>query len=196
MYNYSNYNKKKEQWAFIHRISRANNNPWIVLGDLNFHFLDNDSVASSSSNGLVNGIIKDCGLDDIGYIGKNYTWTNNNIGTCTKKSRINMAIGNDNWSFYFPNAKLMHFPLVGSDHSPIMLVTDATVSKCWKPFKFFLTWLNDDNCATFIANSWKTSVQGSPAFQFNQRLHITRRNLTLWNKEHFGDINQRVDKLQ
>lgn len=95
----------------------------------------------------------------------------------------------------FSNSKLFHLTQVGSDHSPVMLVTDSTIPNCWKPFNFFLPWLNDENCATVIANAWKTGVIGSPAFELLNRFQITRIKLPLWNKENFGNINQKVDHM-
>ncbi|XP_026383665.1 uncharacterized protein LOC113279176 [Papaver somniferum] len=142
IYCFSNYTKKKDQWSYIKQISENNSNPWVVLGDLNFHLDDNETDASSSSDGLVNNIVASSGLEDIGFIGKNFTWSNNNMGTGTIKSRIDMALGNGNWNLYFPNSRLHHLTQIVS------------------------------------------------------RLSYTRRELSLWNKEHFGNINQKVENLQ
>ncbi|XP_026451484.1 uncharacterized protein LOC113351764 [Papaver somniferum] len=102
------YTKKKEQWSYIHQIIENNSNPWVVLDDLNFHLADNEAGSSSSSDGLVNNIVASSGLEDIGFIGKNFTWSNNNMGYRTIKSRIDMALGNGNWNLYFPNSRLHH----------------------------------------------------------------------------------------
>ncbi|XP_026416709.1 uncharacterized protein LOC113312172 [Papaver somniferum] len=196
MYGYSNYSKKKVQWNHIQAISNDINKPLVLLGDLNFHLLDCDTSASTSADGMVNNIISSCGLEDLRYVGKSYTWTNNNMGTGTKHFRIDMALGNVDWSLSFPNNKLYHLSQLGSDHSPIMLVTYATIPSCWKPFKFFLTWMNDSTCNTVIADAWSSNVYGTPAYQLVSKQHITRKKLSLWNKEHFGSINQNVDRMQ
>lgn len=102
MYGNTNYDKKKEQWSFIHEISKANRNPWIALGDLNFHLVDKDTGASSSADGLVNSVVSDSGLDDIRFVCKDFTWTSKNLGTNSKKSIIDMALGNGEWNVHFP----------------------------------------------------------------------------------------------
>ncbi|XP_026459304.1 uncharacterized protein LOC113359963 [Papaver somniferum] len=168
MYGYSNYTSKKDQWNHIQIISNDINNPWVLIGDLNFHLLDCDTSTSTSADGMVTNIFATCGLEDLGYVGKSFTWTNSNIGAGTKHSRIDMALGNVDWNLNFPNSKLYHLNQVGSDHSPIMLVTDAITPSCWKPFKFFLTWLNDPSCKTVIANAWNSYVNGSPAYQLHK----------------------------
>ncbi|XP_026377773.1 uncharacterized protein LOC113272082 [Papaver somniferum] len=47
-----------------------------------------------------------------------------------------------------------------------------------------------------IEKAWSTTVTGSPGFRLTQKLQTTRRDLSIWNRAHFGDINQKVDKLQ
>lgn len=75
------------------------------------------------------------------------------MGTGTKESRIDMALGHEDWCLNFTNNKLYHLSQIESDHSPIILVTDATIPSYWKPFKFFLTWLNDASCKTVISDA-------------------------------------------
>ncbi|XP_026409878.1 uncharacterized protein LOC113304974 [Papaver somniferum] len=190
------YHKKKAQWNYVLDISKNNSSLWVLLGDLNFHISDTDNNVSSSIDGWVNKTVSECGLEDLGYSGKSHTWTSNNLGTCDRKYRIDMALGNSDWNISFPNSKLYHLNQVGSDHSPIMFVTDSSIPNCWKPFKFFLTWLNDDSCFNVIANAGKTEFNGSPAFQFTNKMNITRKTLSKWNREHFGNIHQQVNSLQ
>ncbi|XP_026455509.1 uncharacterized protein LOC113356558 [Papaver somniferum] len=155
-----------------------------------------NAIVQSDPNGWVNSIVSSSGLEDIGFIGKGYTWSNNNMGTGSVKSRIDMALVNGSWNLNFPDTRLLHLTQLGSDHSPIMLDTDITVPNCWKPFKFFLTWLNDESCSVVITNDWKSSVTGSPGYQLVTTLSTTRRDLSLWNIEHFGNINHKVDNIQ
>ncbi|XP_026428692.1 uncharacterized protein LOC113324596 [Papaver somniferum] len=196
VYGYPSFAKKKDQWNYIQQIGSNHNGPWILIGDLNFHLRDDNTRVSSSANGFVIGIINYYGLEDIGYVGKDYTWTRNNLGTGTRRLRIDMALGNVYWNLNYPNSKLMHLTQVSSDHSPIMLVSDSSIPKCWKSFKFFLTWLNDEACVAVIEKAWKISISGSPGYQLIEWLQSTRKELSLWNKSHFGNVNQKVYDLQ
>ncbi|XP_026384009.1 uncharacterized protein LOC113279533 [Papaver somniferum] len=148
MYGYCDYSKKKVQWGFIKDIGLNIAQPWILL---------------------------EVGLEDLGFIGREHTWSNNNMGS---------------------DSKLLHLTQMGSDHCPIMLVTDYFQPKLWKPFKFFKTWLHDRSCAAEVAKAWGKSVQGSPGHKLIKRLQFTRITLSNWNKTHFGDVNQNVDSLQ
>ncbi|XP_026378609.1 uncharacterized protein LOC113273054 [Papaver somniferum] len=170
--------------------------PWVLLGDLNFHILDCSSTGSSSGDGLVNSIINEVSLQDLGFIGREHTWSNNNMGTGIKISRLDMAFVNGSWNQHFQDCKLIHLQHSGSDHCPIMLVTDYSQPKLWKPFKFFKTWLQDKTCAAEIAKAWEKSVQGSEGYRLIKRLQFTRITLSRWNKTHFGNIDQNVDFFQ
>ncbi|XP_026417072.1 uncharacterized protein LOC113312539 [Papaver somniferum] len=91
MYGYCDYSKKKVQWEFIKDIGLNIAQPWVFLGDLNFHILDSYSSASSSGDGFVNSIIQEVGLQGLGFIGREHTWSNNNLETGKKRSRLDMA---------------------------------------------------------------------------------------------------------
>ncbi|XP_026396908.1 uncharacterized protein LOC113291607 [Papaver somniferum] len=67
MYGYPDFDRKQEQWNYIQQIGRNHYGPWILIGDLNFHLLDDNTISSSSSDGFVNNIVNTCGLEDIGY---------------------------------------------------------------------------------------------------------------------------------
>ncbi|XP_026417167.1 uncharacterized protein LOC113312645 [Papaver somniferum] len=162
MYGYANYNKKKEHWEFIHQICENHSGPWILIGDLNFHLIDTNNNTTSSVDGLVNNIVQSCGLEDLGFVGKDYTWSRNNLGTGIRRSRIDMTLGNVEWNNNYPNSKLMHLNQIGSDHSPILFLTNSHDSACWKPFKFFLTWLEDETCSSVIEEACNIDITGSP----------------------------------
>ncbi|XP_026445199.1 uncharacterized protein LOC113345732 [Papaver somniferum] len=118
------------------------------------------------------------------------------MGTGTKKSRIDMALGNDDWCNVFPNAKLYHLVQAGSDHCPIMLLTELENRKLWRPFKFYIMWIKNNAFKQQLVASWNTDVSGSPANKLTGKHHVTRKRLSYWNKIEFGDIDRNINKLQ
>ncbi|XP_026417288.1 uncharacterized protein LOC113312767 [Papaver somniferum] len=172
MYGYCDYSKKKTQWEFIKDIGLNISQPWVLLGDLNFHILDTSSSVSSSGDGLVNSIIQEVGLQVLGFVGREHNWSNNNMGIGIKRSRLDMDFLNGSWNSHFQDSKFLHLQQSGSDHCPII------------------------TCAAEIAKAWEKSVQGSPGYRLIKRLQFTRITLSKWNKTHFGNIDQNVDNLQ
>ncbi|XP_026419560.1 uncharacterized protein LOC113315504 [Papaver somniferum] len=119
MYGSTYTDPKKKQWNFIYEFSEVVYQPWLVLGDLNFH-LDKNKCSSDT---WVQNRVRDAGLDDIGYEGKDYTWTSNIYGTGTRKATLDMGLGNPDWFLNFPQTKVFHLNHIASDHCPVLLVT-------------------------------------------------------------------------
>ncbi|XP_026384372.1 uncharacterized protein LOC113279955 [Papaver somniferum] len=194
MYGYGGGQRKREQWEFIEETRRNISSPWVLMGDLNIHLTKSNSSTSSDSS--VNAMIQNIGLEDLGFIGNEHTWKNNNLGTGKRRSRIDMALGNAAWNSVFPSSRVLHLSQIGSDHCLIMLIIDYNQPKLWKLFKFFQTWLNDKKCAVEIAKAWSKQVQGFAAFILTKKMQFTRIALSKWNRKHFGNINHQVDTLQ
>ncbi|XP_026384310.1 uncharacterized protein LOC113279878 [Papaver somniferum] len=192
MYGSTCSEPKKTQWNFITEFSKDVQQPWLILGDLNFH-LDRNNTSSDT---WVQNDVNNAGLVDIGYEGRNYTWTSNSYGTGVRKDRLDMALGNNDWFLNFHNAKLLHLNFVASDHSPVLLITDPIPKNLWRPFKFFRTWNEHNTFKNNLESSWNVDVHGSPAFKLIQRQHSARIALSQWNRMEFGDIQKNISKLQ
>ncbi|XP_026397026.1 uncharacterized protein LOC113291746 [Papaver somniferum] len=192
MYDSTYNDPKKKQWNFLHELSEVVYQPWLVLGDLNFHLARN----RSSSDIWVQDRVRDSGLSDLGYEGNDYTWTSNSFGTGTKKARLDMGLGNTDWFLQFPNAKVCHLYHIASDHCPIMLITDHIPRKLSRPFKCFGTLMEHNTFRTQMQQAWNINVQGSPAHKFKNKLQRTRFTLGKCNRLEFGDIHKNIKLLQ
>ncbi|XP_026435794.1 uncharacterized protein LOC113333583 [Papaver somniferum] len=176
---------KKIQWDVMSSISDNIMQPWIVIGDLNVHLHTLDSQQK----------INECGLMDLGYIGRDFTRSSNKIGTGIRTSRIDMALGNQQWCSDFPNARLYHLVQAGYDHYPIMLQTDKTTKNIWIPFKFFAMWLKHAGFKNQLKIAWNTNTRGSPGHILIEKHISTRKRLSCWNKIDFGDIDSNINAL-
>ncbi|XP_026420395.1 uncharacterized protein LOC113316428 [Papaver somniferum] len=166
MYGSTYIDPKNKQRNFLHELSEVVYQPWLVIGDLNFHLARN----SSSSDTWVQNRVRDSGLSDLGYEGNDYTWTSNSFGTGTKKARLDMGLRNRDWFLQFSNAKICHLNHIASDHCPIMFITDPIPRKRWRSFKFFGTWMEHGTFRTHIEQAWNINVQSSPAHKFKNKL--------------------------
>ncbi|XP_026383873.1 uncharacterized protein LOC113279396 [Papaver somniferum] len=141
--------------------------PWLVIGDLNLHIHDlHNSSDYSVEDNYVQDQMNNCGLMDLGYTGRNFTWSSNKYEIGVRKSRIDMAIGNSYWCMNFPKAKLSHLVQASSDHCPILLIpTEIGNSKTWRPFKFFVMWMKHFAFRNQLQVAWNDDIHGSPAFK-------------------------------
>lgn len=113
--------------------------PWVCIGDFN------DVVRQSEKRGgrLVDGAsswglkhFMDCmGFVDLGYSGRNFTWTNRRSGLANIWERLDRCIANVQWRISYPNARVHHFSITNSDHVPLILPffgSEPQVATCFK----------------------------------------------------------------
>ncbi|XWS30732.1 hypothetical protein CRYUN_Cryun23aG0013800 [Craigia yunnanensis] len=68
-------------------------------------------------------MIKSCGLNDVQFQGQKYTWYGVREGELVKK-RMDRVLVNLEWLEEFHNIQVINLPVVGSDHSLIVMNTD------------------------------------------------------------------------
>lgn len=56
------------------------------------------------------------------------------------------------------------------------------------PVKFESMWVDDEDCAKVIEDSWQQPAQGSFSHQLVQRLQLCQRKLIQWSKGAFQTI--------
>jgi hypothetical protein len=83
------------------------------------------------------------GFINMRFVGNPFTWTNKRPARANVKERLDRALANADWRILFPNAKVKHFPIIKSDHAPILLLTQGDLNNYPKPFRFEKTWTRD-----------------------------------------------------
>jgi len=82
-----------------------------------------------------------CCLMDMGSKGCAYTWMNNRLGDDLVKERLDRVLCTMEWRLTYPEAEVYALPPVGSDHSPLLLNTEARPRRQHKRFIFEAYWL-------------------------------------------------------
>lgn len=110
-----------------------------MAGDFNEIFCSSKKVGRSATfifTGFGQWIQRN-GMDDVGYIGQQHTWSqgeNNNIVT---KVRLDRGLANINWRSTFPKATSTHLPRLNSDHAPLLNLDTTHIPRAnLKPFRF------------------------------------------------------------
>ncbi|XP_026417077.1 uncharacterized protein LOC113312548 [Papaver somniferum] len=137
----------------IHLIISSN-----ASSDLNIHLSRHDASTSSSSlDNWVNNVINIAGLIDMGYSGSHHTWSDGINGKGYKRASIDMALQNSNWLREYPDSKVIHLSFLGSDHCPILLITESDSCGPRNAWKFYKCWLRDPKCSELIYDVWNSS---------------------------------------
>lgn len=64
---------------------------------------------------------------DLGFCGKQYTWTNGQQGMALIKEQLDIAVGNESWVTMFLKAMVEHLDMELSNHCPILLSTGGRI---------------------------------------------------------------------
>lgn len=143
-----------------------------------------------------NGMMQDTGLVDMGFNGLSYTWTNNS--ECDQRicERLDRAITNAYLIGKYPNVRVTHKLLLGSDHCPLMVQIETQARRGTKWFRFGGAWLEQNGCEYPIKDTWTTWKDQGEGPNINNKLGRCRIKLTQWSKESMVNYKRRIEELQ
>lgn len=86
---------------------------------------------------------------------------------------------------------MTHLPFLSSDHAPlyIQLQSEDGGDPKRRPFRFEAAWLGHTGFKDLISSSWRREITTPEA------LSMLQKTLRKWNREVFGDIQMRKEKL-
>ncbi|GAV63771.1 Exo_endo_phos domain-containing protein [Cephalotus follicularis] len=182
IYGLCDYRSRRDLWKDLIFISQSiAHAPWLILGDFNvsrypqdqLHGLPRFSKAMSESNECLNAIE----VDDIGRVGRHFTWSNKTVGNVVVNKKLDRVLGNWGWHKVFNHScALFHNPGV-SDHTPV----SVTLSDPWrcgnKPFKFLNFWAGDGRFPGLVKSVWDKRIVGNPLEVVIIKLRMLKREL-------------------
>ena len=180
---------RSELWQGLRTLSQTVNGPWCVAGDFNVVMFDSEVSGGATShrgNQAFRDCMNYCNLVDAGFKGPRYTWKRGSI-----KERLDRALVNTDWLVHFQDCVVMHEPFFNSDHSPlwIRLYNSQGSRPSPKPFKFIAAWLSYDSFDEVVKSSWQIGSS------WKDNVSNFTEYATRWNKEVFGNIHKRKQRL-
>ncbi|MCH80381.1 hypothetical protein A2U01_0001148, partial [Trifolium medium] len=140
--------------------------------------------------------ISHCDLQDLGYNGSIYTWTNRQPGEQLIKSRLDRFLATSNWTSMFPKYANYHLVRYRSDHCPILLEfsqdfrcrTNNPKHYCKR---FEQIWTTDEQHTSIVMDAWNNKQGGT-----KEKLQHTLNALRNWGRKTFGIIPTRIKETQ
>lgn len=110
--------------------------------------------------------------------------------------RLDRICCNDTWLSSWIEIKCCTLARNHSDHYPLMMSLKKNDVPHASSFQFMKMWTEHKDCFDIIANAWKISVVGCPMHILNQKLKHLKCILKYWNKEHFGEVHDKVQVVE
>ncbi|XP_075101884.1 uncharacterized protein LOC142177307 [Nicotiana tabacum] len=141
-------------WDKMRQIHSIQQGPWLAMGDYNSVVHPQDRLCGTEVQDMetkdFKEYMRDTGMNELQYVGRNYTWTNNHT-----YNRIDRGLVNTTWTMTMPNVKVQVLEPMVSDHSPLKLEICQEQGKKNRPFKFFNCIADHPQFMQHIEEAWK-----------------------------------------
>jgi exonuclease III len=198
LYGFSSQQQKPETCDLIKNLfQNTNHDHWLLFGDFNMVLNHAEKLGgrdiNSSHTNLFQDTLNDCNMQDIGWHGDIYTWSNNQETSHHIKERQDRFCASSAWLSKFPRSTNYHLPFHSSDHIPILLVfgthydfrNDSHHSHTIKRFEHL--WLQDPQSHTIIREEWFKNHPDTKT-----KLQHTFDHIYNWGHNTFGNIPKQI----
>ncbi|KAA3488685.1 non-ltr retroelement reverse transcriptase [Gossypium australe] len=118
---------RSESWDLLRRLGQEQTIHWVVLGDsneiVNSFEKKSGRLRADRQMDEFRTALDDCGLNDLGYIGRWFTWERGRFLSTNIRERLDRGVATLNWVNLCPSYQIEHLNHSFSYHCPILLDT-------------------------------------------------------------------------
>ncbi|MBA0551255.1 hypothetical protein Golob_022149 [Gossypium lobatum] len=126
-YGNSNERCRNDSWNLLRHLNYDQSTPWVVLGDFNeitkYFEKKGGRLRSERQMKEFCKALEDCGLNDLGYISRWFTWERGRFVATNIREWLDRGVATLDWMSLFPRYQLEHLSHSFSDHCPILIDT-------------------------------------------------------------------------
>jgi exonuclease III len=189
-----------ESWSLLAQLSLLIPDDWLCLGDFNEIADQTEKVGGRVRNEAQMrafwATLSDCLLNDLGFRGSTFTWSNKRSSGEFVKERLDRALATAGWCAKFPDVEVQVMASRSSDHRPLWV--SFTSPPIWIPriFRFEASWNVSEDCAEVIKKAWsEVGGSGSPMQDILQKLRQCQQALSCWSCFKFGSLTRSLKGL-
>ena len=188
-------------WSLLRHLYRLRSVPWLVMGDFN-EIISLDEKWGGEDRSLAQmaafrEAMSDCNLQDLGFRGPDFTWSNRRVNGDLVRVRLDRCIANEEWLSLFPRMQVSHVIVSSSNHMGILADLEPpmglTMGRRRRRFRFEHMWVRESGCEEAIRAAWCTPVSGTPMFTVVQKIKQCRVNLLLWSQTQLRATPRLID---
>ena len=182
-------------WDQLKVVVEGISEPVVIGGDFNTIIRLDERTGGNghlSADSLAFGDwVNDSSLIDMGFRGNKFTWRRGKETRTFVAKRLDRILCCAQTRLKWQEAVVTHLPFMASDHAPLYLQLSPEVicDARRRPFRFEAAWLSHDGFRDLLSASWNRQMSTPAA------LIMLRKTLRRWNKEVFGEVQQRKEKL-
>ncbi|KAG7578919.1 Reverse transcriptase domain [Arabidopsis thaliana x Arabidopsis arenosa] len=182
-------------WDQLRTVVGAAVGPVVIGGDFNSIVRLDERTGGNgqlSPDSLAFGNwISDLSLIDMGFNGNRFTWRRGKVESNFIAKRLDRVLCCAQSRLKWQEATVTHLPFLSSDHAPlyVQLSPEGKGDPKRRPFRFEAAWLSHEGFKEMLLASWNRNLSTPAALE---ELQTTLRR---WNREVFGNIQQRKEKL-
>ena len=125
IYGHPEESKKGQTGELLRTLFDDENVPWLCGGDLNLMLWSTEKQGGGAFNfeeaNILRQAMDHCKLEDMGFIGHPFTWTNNRGGLENLQERLDRFVSNMEWKEMFGGSYVSHLEKHKSDHLPLLV---------------------------------------------------------------------------
>lgn len=99
IYGFPEEENKVKTCALLKALARATKLPWLCGGDFNLMLMESEKrggeVFNTNEANILREAMEDCQFMDLGFVGYEYTWSNNRGGNANIQERLDRFFAND-----------------------------------------------------------------------------------------------------
>jgi hypothetical protein len=177
--------------------------PWMCIGDFNEVLHQSEHVGvQERSHAQIDGfreMVDVCGLYDLGFEGRSWTFEKRVVGGSFCHVRLDHALATIDWRLKLPETTVRHLTAAASDHDPILLQWEKARGprqRCGrKLFRYELMWESHEEFLAMLEQVWKSEGSANTLQKLKQKLLSVSDKLSKWGTKTFGHIRSELKKL-
>ncbi|XP_040991189.1 uncharacterized protein LOC121238375 [Juglans microcarpa x Juglans regia] len=194
------YVQRRELWADLEKESNGTE-PWLITGDFNIIVSDEERQGGRPRPLVAmeefNFWIHSCGLLELKYLGKRFSWCNGHVGRDRSWARLDRSLVVQNFVQAFPDSFMRYLPRTSSDHALMVISLEKNVAKYGpSPFQFQQIWVDHVDFPRCVREVWDQPEARSGLLKLAVKLKKLKVALKGWNKTIFGWTSGHIKELE
>lgn len=164
LYGFPDDSQKVHTWRLLSSLAHNSSVPWVCGGDFNEIMWDIEKQGGQRKSFEALQKFRDtmtqCELEDLGFTGYPFTWTNGRANEFNVQERLDRFFASESWRLLFPFHSVEQLSRLSSDHHAILLTFSVSpIERQRRPsrvFRFEEAWCREEGSKDLLRQAWST----------------------------------------